>query len=531
VEQPTTVTPTPGAIHVLATSIEGARVALETAIPLARGSQSRLIVIVTKVVPFASAPEGSVEAHDFTMRQYRNLVNDLDADAQLRLCLCRRPQDVIGRLLPRRATVVVGGSSGGILPSPEMMLTRSMAKLGHHVVFVPTSERGSGVLRFLFSLLSTALVCAVFASPQTLAAQPQAGANPPWQLAAFVDVGVLGDLNHPSNHLFRNRGTTPRVDELALNMAGVAAKKVPSDVSRWGTELTIHAGRDSETFGFSATAPTLQGADALRYFGPTNVSYRAPVGQGLTIQGGIFNSLIGYDSLYAKDNFAYTRPWGADYTPYLMLGVSASHPLTSKLTATAAVVNGYFHLAHANDAPSLAFQGAYSATDTVTVKQTVLYGSHQSNTRLPYWRVLSDSIVERKNSRSTAAFEFQVGAELVDAPGDRSALWLAAQLPLHWALPRGWSATLRPEFCWDRDGRWIGAPQSVAAWTTTVEYRVPYHRTQSIVRLEHRYDHSRGAGGGFFDDGHVSRGAVGLTPAQHLLTVAALFSFDASPRD
>jgi len=41
----------------------------------------------------------------------------------------------------------------------------------------------------------------------------------------------VGDA--PSNHLLRNRGTTPRVNEIALNLAGFAAKKIPSDVSRW----------------------------------------------------------------------------------------------------------------------------------------------------------------------------------------------------------------------------------------------------------------------------------------------------------
>lgn len=88
-------------MHVLATSIEGARAALETAIPLAKGSDSRLIVIVTQAVPNASTFEGSANANDFTMRQYRELVNDLDGEAQLRLCLCRSPQDVVTRLLPR----------------------------------------------------------------------------------------------------------------------------------------------------------------------------------------------------------------------------------------------------------------------------------------------------------------------------------------------------------------------------------------------------------------------------------------------
>src|SRR5437879_5598250 len=116
-----------------------------------------------------------------------------------------------------------------------------------------------------------------------------------------------------------------RVDELDLNMATAYLRKSPSEPSRFGVELTAQAGEDTKLFGFSATAPNIGGAGALLHLGPTNVSYLAPVGKGLTLQGGIFSSLIGYDSLYAKDNFAYTRPWGADYTPYLMLGVNASY--------------------------------------------------------------------------------------------------------------------------------------------------------------------------------------------------------------
>src|SRR5204862_1867404 len=114
-----------------------------------------------------------------------------------------------------------------------------------------------------------------------------------------------------------------------------------------GVELTAQAGKDVELFGFSATAPNMSGFKFLRHLGPTDVSYLAPVGKGLTVQAGIFSSFIGYDSLYAKDNFNYTRPWGADFTPYLMMGVSASYPLTSKLTGVVFVVNGCWHLADA----------------------------------------------------------------------------------------------------------------------------------------------------------------------------------------
>src|SRR5438445_555945 len=121
-----------------------------------------------------------------------------------------------------------------------------------------------------------------------------------WHVGAFVDGAYAKDFNDPANHLFRNRGTTPRVDELDVNMAAAYVRKGATASSRWGIELTGQTGEDSNTFGFSATAPNIAGAGWLRHLGPTNVSYVAPVGGGLTIQGGIFSSLIGYDALYAK---------------------------------------------------------------------------------------------------------------------------------------------------------------------------------------------------------------------------------------
>ena len=130
-----------------------------------------------------------------------------------------------------------------------------------------------------------------------------------WKYNGFVDAAYLLDFNHPANHLFRDRGTTFKVDELDLNMAGAGVKKEASQDSRWGMELSVQGGKDSVNFGFSATAPNVYGASVLRHFGAANVSYLTPVGKGLTVQGGLFSSLIGYDSLYAKDNFEYTRPW------------------------------------------------------------------------------------------------------------------------------------------------------------------------------------------------------------------------------
>jgi putative OmpL-like beta-barrel porin-2 len=367
--------------------------------------------------------------------------------------------------------------------------------------------------------------------------EPSAGEQPAarthdvdWQYGAFVDCAYLYDFNSPANKLFRSRGTARRVDALQLDMTGAYLRKKGSDRSRWGAELLVQAGKDDEIFGFSATARNIGGSDWLRHFGLANVSYLAPVGNGLTVQAGIFSSLIGYDSLYAKDNFNYTRPWGADFTPYLMLGVNAAYPLTEKLTGTFYVVNGYWHLADANNVPSSGVQLAYKTSSRVTVKEAVLYGPHQSNTSLEFWRFLADTIVEHRTDRVVAAIEYHFSTEKVDSPAQSRAWWMATQVPVRWNVRGPWSVAVRPEIAWDSDGRWTLAEQKVFALTSTLEYRVPYAWANAILRLEHRFDDSRGPGGGFFSGDELSPGVVGLTPRQHLLVFGMMFTFDSPSR-
>lgn len=489
-------------VHVLATTPEGTRSALEAAVPLARGSGARLLLLVPQIVPYAVEAGQPLQATDFVVRRYRDLVQQLGAEASIRVCLCRRPDDV-SELLPEHATVVAGGGMPGWIPTAAQRLLRRMSRQGHHVI-----------------LVASMVLCLFVASVRGAVAQT-APTPVQWQYGAFVDVGDLFASTSPSNHLFRGRGTTPDVDRFDVNMTAAYIRKAATEASRSGFEATVQTGKDSELFGFSATAPNIGGADVLLHFGPLNASYLAPVGAGLTVQGGIFSSLIGYDSLYAKDNLSYTRPWGADYTPYLMLGVNASYPATARLTVTGAVLNGYWHLAHANDAPSVAGQLAYKATDQITVKQTVLTGSHQSETDAAHWRVLSDTWIERRAGSITAAAEYQYGTERVAAEGDARAQWMSAQAPVQWRVHAPWAITVRPELAWDRDGRWIGAPQSIVALTSTLEYRASYRGAQAIVRGEYRIDHADGTGGGFYAgaDNH-------LTATQNLFIVAAIFTFD-----
>src|SRR6266851_2803326 len=72
-------------------------------------------------------------------------------------------------------------------------------------------------------------------------------ANPECQYGGFIDAAYLLDFNHPSNHLFRSRGTAYKVDEPILNMAGAYLRKAASESSRWGWNSLSKAARIPES--------------------------------------------------------------------------------------------------------------------------------------------------------------------------------------------------------------------------------------------------------------------------------------------
>ncbi len=348
-----------------------------------------------------------------------------------------------------------------------------------------------------------------------------------WHYGAYVDVGYVGNFNFPDNHLWRHRATAAHHNELAPNMGLAYVRKDARASSRWGMELGFQGGRDSEEFAFLVGERRVEGSDVLRHLHRANVSYLAPVGKGLTITAGLFNSLMGYESLYAKDNANYTRSWIADNTPYMMFGVNAQYPVSDALTVTAFVVNSYYHLAHPNDHPSYGGRWIWKATPRFTLMQTLYAGPDQPNTSMEFWRLYGNQILEWKGDDVTIAASLDMGTErIASQPGNPRAFVMGGNLVVRWHVAGPWSVALRPEFYWDRNGRWTGAEQFVKAITSTVEYQLPYKWANTIVRVEHRYDDSTGAGGGFFKSGEIRPGVPGIVPGQHLFLLGVLASFD-----
>jgi hypothetical protein len=347
------------------------------------------------------------------------------------------------------------------------------------------------------------------------------------QYGGYLDTALMTDFNHPSNHQWRDRSTTPKADEAVLDMALASIHKSADPGSPLGFEFGVQTGKDSRDFGYSVTAPNLADGDALRHFSRANVTYLTPVGSGLPVQLGLFNSLIGEESLYAKDNFNYTRTWIADYSPYMMFGVNAIYPFSERTSAGIYLINGYFHLSHPNGEPKYGAVVSQRLGSEFTLKENVFYGPDQHETSIEFWRLFSDSILEWKRGALESWLSYDAGTErIAEEAGQPRVFWMGGAWASRWAISKMWSWAIRPEFYWDRNGRLTGHEQLVRAFTTTWDCRIPSPKSlTTTLRFEYRYDESTGPGGGFYHGNADASGLPPLTSGRNLILAALLLSF------
>ena len=353
-----------------------------------------------------------------------------------------------------------------------------------------------------------------------------------WQYGGFADGGYSHNFNHPDNHQWRSKETTPRTNEMAPNMGLVYLRKDPAEQSRWGIELALQAGYDTDALvpepQPDGTQP-LSGADTLRHIARANVSYLAPIGRGLTITAGLMKGTKSYEEFYAKYNLNYTRAYLTDFNPNFVIGFGASYPVTKSFEVGLYAVNEYRHLAHANDLPSYLSKMEWRAADHLTVYQNLYYGPDQSATSLRYWRSFSDSTIEWRTPDWRIALSYDVGTEKVaDVNGGSRAVWMGAALFTQRHLIGPWSVAVRPEVYWDPQGRMTEQEQLIWANTSTLEYKRHLGRQLIIVRLEHRYDRSTGSQGGFFSHGLYSDGTPQLRASQHQAILGLILAFDSA---
>ena len=121
-------------VHVIATSLEGTRGALDAATALARGIHGRVVLFLCRRSADVTRADDQIDTGE-AERALRRLTDSCTPRPTVLSCVCGRAIDVV-QLFQAPGLVVIGGEAGVWWPTAEQRLAAALTRLGCHVTFV-----------------------------------------------------------------------------------------------------------------------------------------------------------------------------------------------------------------------------------------------------------------------------------------------------------------------------------------------------------------------------------------------------------
>jgi hypothetical protein len=159
-------------------------------------------------------------------------------------------------------------------------------------------------------------------------------------LSGYVDTSAqwnlgTGNANTP-NYTF---GGASKADGFNLNVVQLSLDK-PLDESEWaaGYHVDLWLGPDANALG-TASINSSGGSDfAIRQ---AYVALRTPLGNGIDWKIGVFDTVIGYESLSSPNNPNYTHSYGFTIEPTTHTGILGTYKINDMINISAGIANTF----------------------------------------------------------------------------------------------------------------------------------------------------------------------------------------------
>jgi hypothetical protein len=202
-------------------------------------------------------------------------------------------------------------------------------------------------------------------------------------LSGYVDTSAIWHVSSPNGALpGRSFDGPDKVDGFNLHAVKLVLEK-PLDEGNWsaGYKADLVFGPDATYYNTMLTPFNGAGATDTDDFAVKQayVALRAPVGNGLDIKLGVFDTVIGYEVFESGNNPNFSRSYGFLLEPTHHTGVLASYHVNDALSLSAGVANGYSGPINAKNMSET--DKAYLGSITITLPEgagalagTSLYG-------------------------------------------------------------------------------------------------------------------------------------------------------------
>jgi hypothetical protein len=207
----------------------------------------------------------------------------------------------------------------------------------------------------------------------------------------YVEAYYAYNFNRPGNNLTNYRGFDNRHNSFTLQNVALGADAEKGPVSaRVMLQIghmpsTYYAG---ETRQPGAAFANASGPELWKYIQEAYVAYKAPIGRGLEIKAGLEAAPLGVEGFAVKDNWSWSRSNLFVGLPFYFTGLRATYGLTDRLSASAAVINGWSSVVDNNDAKSVEAHVTYKVPRKGFVQLLYLGGIERSASAPEgqYWR-------------------------------------------------------------------------------------------------------------------------------------------------
>jgi hypothetical protein len=161
-------------------------------------------------------------------------------------------------------------------------------------------------------------------------------------ISGYVDTSAQwnpgsGNVNLPPYKF----GGAGKADGFDLDVVQLSLEKpIAADTDQWATgyHVDLWAGPDADTLNTQSLLASAKSDFALRQ---AYLALRLPIGNGLDWKIGVFDSILGYESVASPANANFTRSYGHSIEPQTLTGILARYQVTENLLLQAGVADTF----------------------------------------------------------------------------------------------------------------------------------------------------------------------------------------------
>jgi hypothetical protein len=340
-------------------------------------------------------------------------------------------------------------------------------------------------------------------------------------LSGYVDTSAMwyiGPANPQSSVQLPGRAFdgVNKINGFNLDVIELTLEK-PLSEDQWASGYMVQLLYGPDAVGYNpsvSSSGTVTGATSDFAIKQAYVALRVPIGNGLDLKLGVFNTIIGYESFESYLNPNFSRSYGWQLEPTQNTGLLASYKISDSFSVSAGVANTWAAGTNTkNQSPVSAGEIAFMASATLTAPESwgslkgsalyagIVYGNTGSNTKQTTSTYIGATVATPVEGLAVGgAFDYRNNGPVNSfVAGNDNYAWSAAGYVTFQASEK-WKLAGRFDFTEASAGTWFtavptapnygGTPfdtQKLDSLTLTADYAL---WANVVTRAEFRWDHS-----------------------------------------